>query len=70
MKNIWQSMGPLGKAIVSCVAIELGIILLLTMFTLSILSSIVTSAVFFGPVSIWIGPVILKRYRLAEVTAH
>lgn len=62
----FQRLGPLGKTIAWCVLGEAVILALMFALTSSLAGALLLPLGLLGPVSAWVGPLILQHYRASE----
>ena len=70
----WRSAGPAlgrwGRTFLWCAVLELALVGLIGGLLGSLLLGLAVSVVVFGPVSLWLAPVLLSRFRRAERLAR
>jgi hypothetical protein len=63
MKICWTSLSPIRKTILTCAVVETTIFFILLAILQSPLTAVVCSLGFLGPISLWLGPFLLKKFR-------
>jgi len=59
-------MSPFWKSVLACALAEAAAIVLLTAYTHYLPAAVFCSVAFLGPISVWLGPILLKHYRRAS----